>query len=69
MSATASLNSFDTFWNVGPLETKCIYCIYISCGQVTAHAGGDLGFFIKFHIYCQEFKQVRKACPIVEVEV
>lgn len=27
--------------------------------QVTAHANGDLGFFIKFHIYCQEFKQVR----------
>eukprot|EP00903_Cladosiphon_okamuranus_P011122 g10498.t1 len=26
--------------------------------QVTAHANGDLGFFIKFHIYCQEFKQI-----------
>ncbi|CAN0168264.1 unnamed protein product, partial [Ectocarpus sp. 12 AP-2014] len=26
--------------------------------QVTAHANGDLGFFMKFHIYCQEFKQI-----------
>ena len=28
---------------------------------MTAHANGDLSFFIKFHIYCQEFKQVRMA--------
>lgn len=26
--------------------------------QVTAHADGDLSFFIHFHIYCQEFKQI-----------
>lgn len=26
--------------------------------QVAAHAGGNLDFFIKFHIYCQELKQV-----------
>ncbi|CAN0341004.1 unnamed protein product [Laminaria digitata] len=25
---------------------------------VTAHANGDLSFFIRFHIYCQEFKQI-----------
>lgn len=29
--------------------------------QVTAHANGDLSFFVQFHIYCLEFKQVRGA--------
>eukprot|EP00904_Undaria_pinnatifida_P007285 jgi/Undpi1/3687/HiC_scaffold_16.g07057.m1 len=26
--------------------------------KVTEHANGDLSFFIRFHIYCQEFKQI-----------